>query len=172
MSVNASIYIPRISAEHDEESIKYYMMINGIGVVSYVDFTPINKKPGFYENVDLDDRSVFVHFDYPRLSSDNSYYYYNSTTSGGNAEFWNTIASGKPYKLQIFPDEYWICLKNKNPVQRTMMNIHQIVENGRYLEDLIEAQTKIIQEQAKKIDKLQKNIDNIQYVFADYGVEL
>ena len=75
MSINTSIYIPRMSIDHDEESIKYYMMINGIGNVSHIDFTPINKKPGFGENVDEVVKSAFVHFDDPWLCSDKIYHY-------------------------------------------------------------------------------------------------
>ena len=36
-----------------------------------------------------------------------------------------------------------------------MMNIHQVVENGRHLEGLVEAQAKAIEEQAKKIAELE-----------------
>jgi hypothetical protein len=158
-----------MSIVHDEESIKYYMTINGIGNVSHIDFTPINKKPGFGENIDQLVKSAFVHFDDPWFCSD-KLYHYNRRSSSGNTEFWNKIACGQPYKLQIIPSEYWLCLKNKNPVQRTMMNIHQIVENGRYLEAFIEEQSKIIQEQGKKIEKLEKKLDNLHYVLVDYGV--
>ena len=59
---------------------------------------------------------------------------------------------------------HWICLKNRNPVQRTLMNIHQVVENGRYLEGLIEEQAKTIQEQRVKIGELERNIEGIHAV--------
>jgi len=163
MSIYSSIYIPRVDSEHTEESITYYMAQNSIGTVSHIDFTPINKKPGFKENVKEVLKSAFVHFSDPWFCSD-KLYYFQSRTYMGNTKFWETISSGQPYKLQVSDNEYWLCLKNKNPVQRTMMNIHQVVENGRHLEVLIEGQAKTIQEQAEKIKTLERKVEGIQQV--------
>jgi hypothetical protein len=134
--INTSIYIPRMSVDHTEESILFYMSMYQIGSVSHVDFTQINKKPGFGENVDQVVKSAFVHF----------------RTFMRNTNFWETIANEQPYKLQVNPNEYWLCLKNKNPIQRTMMNIHQVVENSRHLEGLIEAQAIKIEELERKLE--------------------
>lgn len=161
MSIYSSIYIPRVSSFHNEEYIRHVMEFYSIGHVEYIDFTPINKKPGFYENVDEDFKAAFIHF---------KDYYSNN--------IWNTISAGESYKIQITENEYWLCLKNKNPIQRTMMNIHQVVENGRHLERLIEAQAKkieelenkfqqqnhleiIIENQSKKIAMLENNFKQI-----------
>lgn len=152
MSINSSIYIPRMSIVHTEEYIKYVFKFYNIGTVSYVDFTPIHKKPGFKENNVGKYKSAFVHF--------------SQIETGPVKNFWNLISNGKQqYKLfidpmDINPKEYWICLKNKNPIQRTMMNIHQVVENGRHLEDLIEEQAKTIQEHSKKIEELDQKLKN------------
>ena len=62
MSIYSSIYIPRIASYHNEEKIRNVMEFLHIGQVEYIDFTPINKKPGFNENVDQDFKSVFIHF--------------------------------------------------------------------------------------------------------------
>lgn len=147
-----------MSIDHNEESIKYYMEYYRIGDVSHVDFTPINKKPGFGENVDQVVKSAFIHFSDPWFCSD-KFYHFQSRTFMGNETFWDTIASGQPYKLQVSPSEYWLCLKNKNPIQRSMMNIHQVVENGRHLEGLIEAQAKTIEQQANKIEALERKLE-------------
>lgn len=152
--IATSIYIPRISRHYNAQSIERHMKEHGIGIVSYVDFTPINKKPGFDEKVDADIRSAFVHFENPC----ESLFYM------GNHVFWETIATGQPYKLQVSRHEYWICLKNKNPIQRTMMNIHQVVENGRHLEGLVEAQAKTIQEQAERIEVLERKLEGTHNV--------
>ena len=135
-----------MSVDHTEKSIILYMLINKIGNVSHVDFTPINKKPGFGENVDQVVKSAFVHFFNPLFCR--------------NSNFWETIATGQPYKLQVNPTEYWICLKNKNPIQRTMMNIHQVVENGRHLEGLIEVQ-------AMKIEELERKLEGTNNLIGD-----
>jgi len=152
-----------MSIDYTEELIVRYMRVNRIGNVSYVDFTPINKKPGFGENVHELVKSAFVHFSNPWLCSDENYQF-ECKTFMGNTDFWKTIATGQPYKLQISPYEYWLCLKNKNPIQRSMMNIHQVVENGRHLEGLVEAQAKTIQEQANKLQELERKLQGTSNV--------
>jgi len=44
--------------------------------------------------------------------------------------------------VRMYPDTlnanaYWILLANKNPVTETTLNIHQVVENARILQDLV-----------------------------------
>jgi hypothetical protein len=160
MTSYTSIYIPRMSTLHTVASIKNIMSSYKIGTVERVDFTPINKKPGFGENVDEVVMSAFVHFSDPLLGYDNCYNYMSDSYLGNN-DFWDDIASNQPYKLQISRTEYWICLKNKNPVQYTMMNIHQVVENSRHLEKLVE-------EQNNKIQKLEEKIDNMDSVIKQF----
>jgi len=156
MNSYTSIYIPRVSSRHTEASIKNIMYSYRIGTVERVDFTPINKQPGFGENVDDVVMSAFVHFSDPLLGGDNCYNYMSDSYLGVN-DFWDDIACNQPYKLQITRNEYWICLQNKNPVKRTMMNIHQVVENSRHLEKLVE-------EQKNKIQKLEEKMDNMDSV--------
>lgn len=148
MNSYASIYIPRICAYHTEDTVGYIMDNYMVGTVSYVDFTPINKKPGFDEDVDNVVKSAFIHFSIAR-----------------NIEFWNVIETGEAFKLRVNKNEYWLCLKNKNPVKRTLMNIHQVVENGRHLENLIG-------EQANKIQLLEERIENKDSVIRQFIVEL
>ena len=164
MSIYSSIYIPRVDSEHTEESIAYYMSEHyNIGTVCHVDFTPINKKPGFDENVKEVVKSAFVHFSDPWFCSDKQYHFQRRTYTG-NTTFWNTIAAGKSYKIQVSNNEYWICLKNKNPVQRTMMNIHQVVENGRHLENLITEQAEEIKNLKETVEELTNKIDGVHNV--------
>ena len=144
-TINVSIYVPRMNSYWSKDMINDIMVKNGIGSVAFVDFTPIGKKSGFKENPITDKKAAFIHF---------QGYYYGEMN---NTQFWKDIQEGKSHKLQISSIEYWICLKNKNPIQRTCMNIHQVVENGRYLENLV-------QEQATKIEVLEKKLDNIQEV--------
>jgi hypothetical protein len=64
--------------------------------------------------------------------------------------------------LKIIPtetSEYWLVLKNKSPVQPTLMNVHQIVENSRFLEEKLENQEKIIEEQQMRIFDLERKMD-------------
>lgn len=162
-----SIYIPRMSVNHTEESIRKIMRACQIGTVRHVDFIPINKKPGFVENFDQVMMSAFVYFSDPWLSSADDTYSFKSDKYMGHTQFWDTIAAGEAFQVNVTEKEYWICLKNKKPIQRTMMNIHQVVENGRYLENLIQEQAKKIEEQAKKIEELERKMD-VVYTFGSY----
>jgi hypothetical protein len=157
---NLSIYIPRMNAAWPENIIKEIFKKNNIGIVSHVDFTCINKKPGFGEKVDGVVKSAFVHF-----KQDNRYdTIYNTAES---KQFWEKTSSGEPYKIIIRVieyglGEYWICLKNKNPIQRTMMNIHQVVENGRHLENLLLKQSEEINDLKEKLEKQIKISDGMK----------
>jgi hypothetical protein len=146
-----------MSVNHTEDTIRNVMDYYRIGKVRHVDFIPINKKPGFVENFDQVMMSAFVYFSDPWLSSADDMYSFKNETYNGHIEFWDTISYDQPYMLHLNEKEYWICLKNKKPVQRTIMNIHQVVENGRYLENLV-------QEQAKKIEELERKIEYIQKI--------
>jgi hypothetical protein len=163
MNVNASIYIPRMSTHWTETTIRQVMEACYIGTVAYVDFTPINKKPGFGENVDNVVMSAFVHFSEPVLRSD-GHYYFESRVCDATKAFWTAIQRGEPYKMNVGIKEYWICLKNKNPIQRTMMNIHQVVENGRYVENLVTTQDEEIKNLKQTIERQEKAIDGLQQV--------
>ena len=161
MNSAVSIYIPRMSVLWTENDIKQIMSYYRIGDVSNVDFTPINKKPGFAEDYESELMSAFIHFDEPYLSPDGKY---NCKSGELLMEFWTTIADGKVYKLQVNRDEYWICLKNKNPVKRTFMNIHQVVENGRHLESLVTAQAEEIKNLKETIEGLSKKLEGMHQV--------
>ena len=163
MNVNASLYIPRMSTRWTETTIRELMADGYIGTVAYVDFTPINKKPGFGENVDSVVKSAFVHFSEPVLRSDGNYYF-DSRVCDSCKSFWSAIQRGEPINLHVSSKEYWICLKNKNPIQRTLMNIHQVVENGRYIENLVTAQAEEIKNLKETIERQEKTIDGLQKV--------
>jgi hypothetical protein len=46
-------------------------------------------------------------------------------------------------------NSYWILLKNKSPIQRTLMNTHQIVANGLLLE--------------RRVDVLEPKLDDVEF---------
>jgi hypothetical protein len=116
-----------------------------MGRVSRIDFTCINKKPGFGENVDDVVKSAFVHFDS---------LYDNLKTTGLLINFKNNM-SYRFHPTAI--DEYWILLKAKNPIPDTLMNNAQIVENCRYLE-------KKVQDQDETIKKLEEKLEAVHQV--------
>lgn len=165
MKSQASIYIPRMLIGWSAEDIKELMEIEFIGSVSHVDFTPLNKKPGFVENVNADFKSAFVHFSHTGfVSGDEAQVEYYFLQKSVNKSFWDTIESGKSYKIKLASGEYFMCLKNKNPVQRTLMNIHQVAENGRHLENLISKQDKELKNLQEIVEKQNATIRGLKDV--------
>lgn len=154
MNTESSIYIPRMSTKWTEDGVRNIMQVFRIGTVSRVDFTPINKKPGFGENVDQVVMSAFVHFSDPYINTD-GHYLFRFEMYMGNTEFWEAIESGETWKLQVLDSEYWLCLKNNNPVQRTMTNSHPLQENECHLE-------RIVTEQAEEIKMLKETVGGLQ----------
>jgi hypothetical protein len=153
MNSVTSIYIPRMSVLHTEESVINVMFNLRIGSVTRVDFIPINKKPGFVEKLDDVYKSAFVHLYLPAEDITSLY--------PRNQDILDMLASDEPCRVKITPNEYWFILRNNHPVPQTMMNIHQVVENGRHLEGLIEKQSKKLEEQDSTIKKLETKLDGV-----------
>jgi len=146
-----SIYVPRVLNEHTVQSVSNIMDHFRIGIVQHVDFTPINKKPGFYESFDDKFKSAFIHFvDVPGYQMNMDFWF--ALRESDDKDRQQQQQQQPQARIQISSFEYWICLKNHSPIQRTMMNIHQVVENGRYLEDRIktlEDTNKLLQDNNK-----------------------
>ena len=156
-----SIYIPRMCKTTTEDKIRQVMHNYCIGSVSYVDFTCVNKKPGFIEdNSDEKFKSAFIHFDKSRQFAHLSVEY---------TMFWDKIERGEECKLFVgrndaistHTHEYWRCFKNNNPISRTQMNIHQIVDAGKYLEKAHNGLVETVLEQKEKITTLEKQVDGL-----------
>lgn len=155
MNPNAvSIYIPRLSIYATEQYVRSIIENCYIGKISRIDFTQIDKKPGFaVETTEPFMKSAFIHFEY---------HYHNEKS----CEIIETVSRGESYRLYLKEisylaktGEYWILLKAINPVKDTMMNNHQIVDNCRHLEKKIEDQERKIEEQSKTIEKMSEMIN-------------
>jgi hypothetical protein len=148
MSVSASaatIYIPRILSINTEFDVANIFDNFEIGCVSRVDFTAIGKKPGFKEEEESNMRAAFVHIEY----------FYNSKLA---VEIQEALEQEKEYRLYISDFNYWMLLKTKTPVKATNMNIHQIVDNCRYLEGIVEKQQKQIEDLTKLLSNIQGEV--------------
>jgi uncharacterized coiled-coil protein SlyX len=140
---NLSVYIPRLNNNVTEDFIKQVFKYKHIAIVERVDFVPvINPAPGFEDH----SMSAFVHFD--------GYYYHDKTDEMYEAVF----EKGESWKFYPYSDsnEYWLLLKNHNPVKPTNLNIHQLAENHRILEETVAVQ-------AQYIEELYHNINFIRY---------
>ena len=134
----ASFFIPRMLAEYDEMRVKgIFSNVMCVGIVNRVDFIPIEGEPRF--------QKAFVHMDQ---------IYNTPATSHIMSEVFEGNRGVRVYPAMFHNKEYWVLLKNKSPVQETKLNIHQIVENARILQSVVEAQAeemKALREQLSKV---------------------
>lgn len=146
-----SFYIPRISTQYNKKDVKTIFLELDIGKVNRVDFTPINKKPGFIEkNDNFNIKSAFVHMKY--INS-------NPFTE---AIFKKVYLDSEGFKIYPAGNHmYWLLLKNNNPIEDTMMNKHQIVENCRNLETRIEEQADTIKNLEDKLAGVQNVVEQL-----------
>lgn len=130
-----SLYIPTIKISWTEDAIKEYLWLHNVGLVTRVDFAPIlytglNKEEQ-KENTKF--RQAFVHLKgacswtdpiMQQIETAGSYRFYPFSR-------YNFIGLTEADKK-----EYWIFLKNKEPVPEavTNLNIHQLVHNTTLLE--------------------------------------
>ena len=113
-----SFYIPRIRTTWTEQQISSEMFMQGIGIINRVDFGDFAPAEQKFT------RSAFVHFD--SFNPQNESYLASVFAHHG--------------KIQIYVGghgEYWFLLENKNPVPKTHLNIHQLAENNKKLEEKI-----------------------------------
>jgi predicted esterase len=130
-----SLYIPTIKISWTEDAIKEYLWLHNVGLTTRVDFAPIlytglNKEEP-KENTKF--RQAFVHL---------------RGTHSMTESIMHQIETSGSYRLYPFScfdfigqteadkKEYWIFLKNKEPVPEavTNLNIHQLVHNTTLLE--------------------------------------
>ena len=151
MNSNASFYIPRMSSSNSKEGV--VEVFKTLGTVSRVDFTNINKKQGFVENLSDPIKSAFVHL-------------INLTELGIRVKA--GVSEGETYKINpgvhSSDTEYWLILPTHSPIQETMMNNSQIVENCKFLEKKVNDQATTIQMHEFKIKSLEDDLAGIKTV--------
>jgi hypothetical protein len=127
-----SIYIPRANVAHDENFFKEFFDV-WFGIVSRVDFVALDA--AYSSNGHF--RKAFVHFHV--LFTEHSLV----------NEIVTTLNNNEPYRLYTGSNQFIICLKNKVPVPTTTLNIHQLAENNRFLEE----KTKALEEKMKALEE-------------------
>ena len=124
-SIVYSVYIPRIHSRWTEVDVACLFDRTQFGVVKRVDFLPIdNHHTATTKRTDI--IRAFVHFSEV----------YNTKYT---LEILDAIDSGECFRQRISQEEFWMLLKNKNPVLETRLNIHQVVENATILEHRVDA---------------------------------
>lgn len=140
-----SLYVPRMSSAFNEERVRAVFDRLMIGQVTRVDFASINAG----EHLSPGDRfqKAFIHL---------SHFYDTESANHLRSSLKTTQDS-----VRLFPDlfnqkVYWIVLLNKNPVAETKLNIHQVVENHRILEQVVFQQVATIQSLESRLTQLIK----------------
>ena len=125
-----SVFIPTISKIHTEERIAYYFAVNCVGKVERVDFVEFQSGiKGLHGDV-KDFQQAFVHFSPDQktheimeaIKQKGSYLFYP----------WEKSLKVCSFKEQ---NQYWILLKNKNPVPKTELNVNQVAHNQKLIEE-------------------------------------
>jgi hypothetical protein len=141
-----SVFIPTISKAHTEEIIANYFALNSVGKVERVDFVE-------FQN-DEEDRAcdakrfhqAFVHFSPQQKTSE----IMEAIEQKGSYRFY-------PFKEQT---QYWILLKNKNPVPKTELNVNQLAHNQNLMEEryvqMEEREALMVEKMEKMFQKMEK----------------
>jgi len=139
MSESLSIYIPRVLKSHTTDSVGNILCNAGIGLVRRVDFV----------SVECDKyMAAFVHL--------------QSTYHTPIAyEVCAKLEYKQEYKFTINSREFWILLKANNVIPETRLNMHQLAENHRLLEDVVVKQEEEISRMKDDITRLQDTIYQI-----------
>ena len=141
-----SLYIPRISKRYEEQDVIDAFNDIDIGVVTRVDFAPlVPVAPGQRESAEslsCPYQKAFVHMEYLH------------DTEIGWTIYDSVVGADNSCRVYPNPKEYWILMNNKMAVPAVSLNVHQIAENHRILEQTV-------MEQAAQIEKLDEVV-NIQ----------
>ena len=141
-----SVFIPTISKAHTEEIIANYFALNSVGKVERVDFVE-------FQN-DEEDRAcdakrfhqAFVHFSPQQKTRE----IMEAIEQKGSYRFY-------PFKEQ---NQYWILLKNKNPVPKTELNVNQLAHNQKLMEEryvqMEEREALMVEKMEKMFQKMEK----------------
>ena len=125
---SVSFFVPRMLTEYDETRVKgIFASVMCVGTVNRVDFVPIEGEPRF--------QKAFIHMEQ---------IYNTPATSHLMSEVFDGNRGVRMYPGMFRQNEYWVLLKNKTPVQETKLNIHQVAENARILQSVVETQAKEI----------------------------
>ena len=136
--VMCSVFIPTIPKIHTEEIIANYFALNSVGKVERVDF--VEFQSGEDRAFDATRfQQAFVHFSPQQKTRE----IMEAIEQKGSYRFY-------PFKEQ---NQYWILLKNKNPVPKTELNVNQLAHNQNLME---EREALMVQKMEKMFQKMEK----------------
>jgi hypothetical protein len=150
-----SVFIPTISKAHTEEIIANYFALNSVGKVERVDFVE-------FQNDDEDRacdakrfHQAFVHFSPQQKTRE----IMEAIEQKGSYRFYpcEKLINICSFKEQT---QYWILLKNKNPVPKTELNVNQLAHNHKLMEEryvqMEEREALMVEKMEKMFQKMEK----------------
>ena len=137
-----SFYIPRVNGKFTKTEVKNNIEDRFLDCnIERIDFVSILNQD---KTVNPTYRSAFIHM---YLRNESASFQLYKTTYVEETAF--------KFYLNNKSDSYWLILKNKFPVPETELNLSQVVENARLLEERVSKQEEIIEYQATKIEKIE-----------------
>ena len=175
-----SLYIPTLNKKYSAEIIINMFWKFFMGNVDRIDFVPIMKQPKDPKKEPFEDSNFWQAFIYVRprttwakfvtdaIETNGSYKFYpNQKTSYAH---FSSPSGGSVQEPN--PNEYWVILKNKNPVPyaQTHLNVHQLAHNNTLLEAKVsEMETKASEMELEmavlkaKLEDMKQDVARLQY---------
>ena len=159
-STNYSLYIPTINKKYSADYISYLFWKSFIGNVDRVDFVPIMKQPKDPKNEPFEDANFWQAFIYVRPNTTWSQIVSDVIEKDGSYKLYPNKHPHPDPRNQGNPKEYWVILKNKNPVPyaQTHLNIHQLAHNNSLLETKVSEMEAEMLRMTEEIEKLKEGM--------------
>jgi hypothetical protein len=126
-----SVFIPTIPKIHTEEIIANYFALNWVGKVERVDFVEFQSGvKGLHGDV-KDFQQAFVHFSPQQKTRE----IMEAIEQKGSYRFYPCEMKERHSCSFKEQNQYWILLKNKNPVPKTELNVNQLAHNQKLMEE-------------------------------------
>lgn len=163
MSTQFSLYIPTINKKYTIENIITTFWKLDIGNVDRIDFVPIMKT---YKDEQVEDTNFRQAFIYITPNTNWNTFVIGSIEKNGSFRLFphQETSYDRFYPLpggsvqEGNPREYWILLKNKNPVpySTTSLNIHQLAHNNELLETKVSEMEEEMLKMKEEITRLKE----------------
>jgi len=117
-----------------------------VGMIERVDLLPNGIQKCFERPLATTRHTkAFIHFKY----------LYNNKLSN---DIFTTLERGEAYHWYYQSNQYFILLKNRNPVPSTILNIHQVVDNCRLIDEEVSELYMTVDSQRLEIDRLKDTV--------------
>ncbi len=173
-SNNYSLYIPTINKKYSAEIIINVFWKFFVGNIDRIDFVPIMKQPKDPNKEPFEDTNFWQAFIYVRPKTTWGWFVLDAIEKDGSYKFYPNQETAYAHcsAEKPNPKEYWVILKNKNPVPyaQTHLNLHQLAHNNSLLE------TKVSEMEAKasemeleiaalksKMEDMKQDVARLQY---------